>query len=89
MSRQDLFDITWIELSEEHHCDTWGSAEFRRVLKEWLAAGKPVCIRAFILQAANRPPDNPASPANAGDSDEGIDLREIGREIGELPNDTL
>jgi len=36
--------------------DEVGGCEYERVLQEWIDAGKPAGIKAFVREAANRPP---------------------------------
>lgn len=50
-----LFNATWRELATWTVCDEFGGAEYRRVLEEYIAAGCPVDVEAFIREAANRP----------------------------------
>lgn len=38
-------------------CDSWGGAESKRVLSEWLEAGKPFDVEAFITKRANKMPE--------------------------------
>lgn len=48
------FRHTWSELAEQGKCDGPDGAEFRRVYEEYMAAGFPVDVKAFIIEAANR-----------------------------------
>lgn len=50
------FKLVWNMLAEAGVCDAWNAAECRRVFREWVAAGRPNGLRAFIREAANRPP---------------------------------
>lgn len=51
------FIRTWKTLAGYWWVDAWGSAEQRRVFEQWLAAGKPLPCRAFILKRANHVPE--------------------------------
>lgn len=51
-------------LADASKADEPGGAEYRRVLAEWTAAGRPGMIGRFILDAANRPL-SPALDRNA------------------------
>lgn len=50
-----LFRIVWYALADKNKCDTWGGAELRRVLAEWLADGCPLPLVQFIAKHANAP----------------------------------
>jgi hypothetical protein len=52
------FALAYCALSEQHAADVPGSAEYRRVRREWLQADRPEPI-GFIREAANRPPGQP------------------------------
>lgn len=51
------FCHAYVRLAQQGRCDTLGSSESNRVYKEWHAAGRPRDVEAFIVTAANRPPD--------------------------------
>jgi len=48
------FRMEWCRLAELGMCDSWGSAECRRVARAWVAAGSPD-IFSFIQREANVP----------------------------------
>jgi hypothetical protein len=50
------FNSIWRLLSRDAKCDEVYSAEYWRVVTEWLCSGRPVPISAFIHVSANRPP---------------------------------
>lgn len=54
--RDMLWRFVWDALAEHGGCDSWGSAEQRRVTLEWHAAGRPVGIAEYILVHANKAP---------------------------------
>jgi hypothetical protein len=49
-----IFGRTWRRLALRGQCDDFGGAEFRRVWAEYVAAGQPLLVAAFIRQHANR-----------------------------------
>lgn len=49
------FNRSWRALSARGKCDEFDSAEYRRVLNEWVRAGRPRAVRQFILLHANAP----------------------------------
>jgi hypothetical protein len=51
------FQETWERLAEQGKCDGFGGMEYRRVRKEWAAAGKPADVEAFIIERANIGPE--------------------------------
>lgn len=52
-----LFRLVWYALADKNKCDTWGSAEQRRVLAEWLQADCPLPLVEFIQRRANASPE--------------------------------
>lgn len=50
-----LFRRTWRVMAAEGMCDEWGGMESQRVLREWIAAGRPMSLIHFIHESANRP----------------------------------
>lgn len=58
-----LFDALWVALSEQGACDALGGREYLRVRAEWLFAGAPPSIEAFIRRRANIGPDGQEPPA--------------------------
>lgn len=61
--RDRTFKKWWIALSHRGLCDAAGGAEYRRVYAEWLKAGRPKEIRAFIVDRANLGPGGPQEGA--------------------------
>ena len=85
MDLNELFDAIWVNLALKGKCDAIGSAEYQRVRREWVAYHRFVLVN-FMLEAANRPPSDSPIPTDAMRKlQEGVDLAEIGRIIGELP----
>jgi hypothetical protein len=53
MSEQDFYDA-YDRLADDGKCDSAGGSEYRRVLGEWKAAGRPETgLDAFIVARAN------------------------------------
>lgn len=57
MDALERFRRLWLAYSHEGYCDRIVSAEYRRVLGEWLSAGRPCEIGRFIVLRANIGPD--------------------------------
>ena len=53
----DAFDRTYQRLSELGACDAVFGREHARVWREWVDAGRPADIEAFIRARANVGPD--------------------------------
>lgn len=51
------FDTIWREAEERGLCDTLGGVQYRRVRQEWIEAGRPQELIAFICRRANSQPD--------------------------------
>jgi hypothetical protein len=47
------FLSTWQRLEQLGVCDSQGGAEFERVYREWVDAGWPSAVEAFIRKRAN------------------------------------
>lgn len=62
------FTFVWVRLEEEGICDSVGSVEYRRVLREWLAQGTTTDIEPFIRVRSNWTPsvDPPEQPPAEG-----------------------
>jgi len=54
---QRFFDAAWKRLERFGGCDAFGSAEYERVLREWIAADLPDDVWTFIVQRGNLPHD--------------------------------
>ena len=52
------FRRAYQELAKRGKCDSWGGAESKRVWREWLEAGKPLSLEAFITERANAMPSD-------------------------------
>lgn len=52
-----MFDEVWMDLAEDGLVDDFAGAEYQRVYAEWIAAGCPSPITAFVLWRANTPPE--------------------------------
>ena len=50
------FAAAYRRLADESKCDAWGGMESRRVYAEWVTAGRPEDIDAFIYRQANLGP---------------------------------
>lgn len=50
------FARIWDRLARRGSCDARGGAEYRRVVIEWINAGKPRGMSAFIRERANLGP---------------------------------
>ena len=64
MSNEELFDgetagfrMAWIASAQDGLCDGEGGMEHRRVVREWVEAGRPLPAAAFIVQRASAGPD--------------------------------
>lgn len=51
------FNRSWRALSARGKCDEFNSVEYRRVLDEWVRAGRPRAVRVFIFLHANTSPE--------------------------------
>ncbi len=51
------FDTMWRKAEERGLCDTLGGQQYRRVFLEWILAGRPQWLIAFICRRANCQPD--------------------------------
>lgn len=50
------FHFWWRRLEGEGRCDTWGSEEWWRVIRAWLADGRPTAdVRFYIIEALAYP----------------------------------
>jgi len=49
----ESFAGIWDVLERYGLCDSIGSAEYRRVLCEWINAGRPMPCAQFIIERAN------------------------------------
>lgn len=56
MKRRGRFWRVYYRLMMRGYCDSPGGMEYRRVKREWRAAGRPRPIADFIKRAANRGP---------------------------------
>jgi hypothetical protein len=50
------FEVWWDVNAQQGWCDDRPGAEYRRVKSEWIAAGKPANVTAFIRLRANFAP---------------------------------
>ncbi len=50
------FEDAYEYLSQDGICDSPDGKEYHRVLSEWLAAGRPTDVEAFIRESANQMP---------------------------------
>lgn len=58
MDDQKRFRAVYESLSFEDRCDSRNGMEYQRVLRDWVEAGKPSDMGAFIHQRANTPHDS-------------------------------
>lgn len=52
------FNRSWRALALRGMCDTFDGVEYRRVLNEWVRAGRPRAVRQFIRKHANTHPED-------------------------------
>jgi len=53
---EQRFYASWKLCAALGQCDAWHTAESKRIYREWIAAGKPARIMAFIRGRANSVP---------------------------------
>lgn len=66
VARVAVFDRVWAGLAQQGACEGSDSAEHVRVRNEWLAAGRPSDVAAFIRQRASLPLPAQATPPSEG-----------------------
>jgi len=50
-----VWDYLWDCLARWGHCGDRGGAEYTRVTAAWVAEGRPVDMRGYIVDACRRP----------------------------------